>query len=93
MTDETPNAVAHALVGFLEEAPGVKSSTRLFAAVCIGLAGALAAVIGWYVWFTTSRVPPRTPDATVIAALVTGIGAFVAQGAVAIIRRTKVGDE
>ena len=76
------------VVGFLEEAPGVKSSTRLFSLFLLALAFAFTGAIIWYVWFSTMR--RRAPDAGVIGGLVAGLTAVVAQGVVAIVNRTSV---
>lgn len=89
MTD--PSALTRRVVGFLEEAPGVRSSTRLFGAILLALAAVLVAVIVWYVWWCATRTPIRDPSSTVIGALVGGLTAVVAQGVVAISKRTKTG--
>lgn len=81
------DAVVQRVCGWLEESPGVKSSTRLLAFLLFGCAAALATALVWYVWFQVTRTPARQPDAGVIAAMVGGLTAFVSQGAVAIIRR------
>jgi len=68
--------------GWLEEAPGVKSSTRLFAAILLALAAAIVGLIVWYV------MTHPAPDAGVVGALAGVLTALVLQGAVAITRRT-----
>lgn len=66
--------------GFLEEAPGVKSSTRLFALILLVDTSALVGATCYY-------LVKRTPDAAVIAAVATIAGALIAQGVVAIVKR------
>ena len=80
--------VARTLVGFLEEAPGVKSSMRLAVVVCLALAASVTAVMDWYVIRQTLMKLPIDPN--VLLALVAGIGAFISSGAVAMFRRTEV---
>ena len=70
-------------VGFLEEAAGVKSSTRLFGLILALCVAGLVGVTGVYVL-------RKTPDAAVIGALAGMIAALVANGIVAIVGRTKV---
>ena len=76
-----PGAVVTKVCGFLEESPGVKSSTRLFAAILLALAAVVVALIVWYVMHT------KVPDASVIGGLAGVLGALVVQGVVAIMRR------
>ena len=68
------------MIGFLEESEGVKSSTRLFAAVLLVLTAVVTATMCVYVL-------RKDPSAAVITALVGALGALVAQGAVAIVKR------
>jgi hypothetical protein len=82
-----PAALVRKACGFLEESPGVKSSTRLLALICVGCATALTIGLLWYVWYCTTLTPARVPDSGTLNAIVLGIGAFVAQGAVAITKR------
>jgi len=80
-------AAAKKIVGFLEEAPGVKSSTRLVVMICVALAASVTGVMDWYVIHQTLAKLPV--DANVLTALIGAIAAFILNGAVAIIRRTK----
>jgi hypothetical protein len=77
-------------VGFLEEAPGVKSSTRLIAVSCIACAASLTVVLDWYIVYCTTRTPMHIPSSDLINSCVLLVTAFVANGAVAIVRRTQV---
>lgn len=69
------------MTGFLEESPGVWSSTRLFAAVLLALAAIVVGLVVWYV------VSVRPTVANVIYALSAVLGALVIQGVVAIMKR------
>ena len=71
-----------ASVGFFEEAPGVKSSTRIFAAILIACVVAVVTVTCIYIL--------HTPEAAVIGAIAAVLGALVYNGAVAISKRTRV---
>ena len=73
------------MTGFLEETPGVKSSTRLIALWCIALASVIVAAILVYVF-------RRAPDSAILSLLVALVGTFVIHGAVAIVNRN-AGDE
>lgn len=81
-------AIAKSAVGFFEEAPGVKSSTRLIGICCLGLAATITGVMDWYVIRQTLH--EKLIDPNVLLALVAGIAGFVANGAVAIAKRTKL---
>jgi hypothetical protein len=81
-------AAAKAAVGFFEEAPGVKSSSRLFAAILLALAAAVVIGMDWYTWYQT--VHGKAVDPLVIGAFVGALCPLVYQGAVAITKRTGV---
>ena len=82
-------AIVKKAVGFLEEAPGIKSSTRLIAILCLALAATITGVVDWYVIYQTIHAKPM--DSSVLLALGGAIAAFVAQGAVAITKRNPTG--
>lgn len=69
-------------VGFLEETEGVHSSTRLLAFILVALVSGLVAVTCIYVLHTSK------PEASVIAALTGMVAVLVAQGMVAIVKRS-----
>ena len=75
------------MIGFLEEAEGVKSSTRLFAAVLLALTTLVVATICVYVLKLG-----KDASAAVVGALVGAVTALVAQGAVAIVKRSDAND-
>lgn len=75
-------------VGFLEQSPGNKSSTRLIAVWLTGLATVLVGTIVFYVVYSLTRKPALPLDQYIILALVAGLTAVVLNGAVAIINRT-----
>ena len=74
------------LVGFLEEAPGVKSSSRLFALILLMLAACIVLGMDWYTWYRT--VHDKAVDPLVVGACVGALCPLVYQGAVAITRRS-----
>ena len=67
--------------GFLEESPGVKSSTRLFALILVLDTTALVGATCWYF------VKGTAPSAEVIGAVAALTGALVLNGVVAIVKR------
>jgi hypothetical protein len=83
------NEAAEKAVGWLEEAPGVKSSTRLFAAILIGAGVAVSLTGCGYVAFCLGGT--HAPDSSVLMGFAAMITALVGSGAVAIINRTKCG--
>lgn len=88
-----PGEIVRHAVGWLEESPGVKSSTRLFAAILLGMAGVLVATVVGYVWFCITRTPPIVLSGPVIGSLAACLTAIVGQGAVAISKRYKGGSD
>ena len=73
-------------VGFLEEAPGTKSSTRLLAFILAACVVALVTFTGVYV------LGRKGPDSAVVGALAGMVAALVANGIVAIVGRTRIGN-
>lgn len=74
------------MTGFLEEAPGVRSMTRL---VILILSVLTALVVGTVCWYVLRR---PAPDAAIVGALAGVIGALVLNGVVAIAKRGGVDD-
>lgn len=76
-----PQDATNRAVGFLEQAPGVRSSTRLF--------GLILVVLSALVTLTTCYYVLRVPNASagVVGALAGILGALVANGVVAIMKR------
>lgn len=74
-------------VGFFEESEGVKSSSRLFAAILLFLTGVVTFTICAYVLQLG-----KDASAAVIGALVGVVTALGAQGAVAIAKRNDGGN-
>jgi uncharacterized BrkB/YihY/UPF0761 family membrane protein len=79
------NVAVRTFCGFLEESPGVRSSTRLFAAILLALAAVVVGVIAWYVIYPTVR--NHAVDSSVVGTLAGVLGALVLQGVVAIMKR------
>lgn len=75
------------MTGYLEEAPGVKSSTRLLAFLLMACVVAVIVFIGVYV------LGRPKPEAAVVASLAGVVTALVAQGIVAIFNRTRCGGD
>jgi hypothetical protein len=71
--------------GFLDESPGVRSSTRLIAIACMACAVILALATVVYIFYSLAHHMQPSPD--LINALTLMVTAFVANGAVAIVRR------
>ena len=69
------------LRSFLEESPGVNSSTRLIALTLTGYAGVVVWAVVWYLHHADR------PEAAVIGALAVVLGALVLNGIVAIVKR------
>lgn len=88
-----PVLVTQRVVGWLEEAPGVKSSTRLFAAILLVYTGILLVTIIGYVWFCVTRTPPIPLNGAVITGFAACLTAIVGQGAVAIMKRNTGEDD
>lgn len=78
-------AVTTKLVGWLEESPGVKSSSRLFAAILLGAAVLVVLVALWYViYFALRKV---AIDSNVLLGFAAIVSALVAQGCVLMVKR------
>jgi hypothetical protein len=75
------------VIGFLEESTGVRSMTRLAILWLLVLTTAVVAVACWYLLRT------HPPDAAVLGALATVLGALVYKGAVAIKNRNAADDD
>lgn len=80
-----PELLVRKVCGFLEESPGVRSSTRLLAFLCFACAALLTLGMLGYIFYCVTH--KMQPDANVISSIVLGLTAFVSQGAVAIFKR------
>ncbi len=87
MTMPNVGAITARVVGFLEEQPGVKSSTRLLALIFAILAAVVVVVLmgGYTLW---QLIHGKPVDPLVITAFIGALCPLVYQGAVAITRRT-----
>lgn len=72
-------------VGFLDEAEGVRSSTRLFGLILLILSAIVVVTIAVYTIYTVHR--GLAPSPGVITALVAGLTPLVVQGVIAIVKR------
>jgi hypothetical protein len=78
-------AIVRKVTGYLEESPGVKSSTRLIGVGLLALTAITVVVNAWYVVY--SVLHKIAPDAAFEGAIAVFAGATCYQGCVAISKR------